>query len=31
MLAETKQNTFIIIILINGMVVFVHNSGLWHH
>jgi len=31
MLAETKQNTFITIILITGMVVFVHNAGLWHH
>ena len=31
MLAATKQNTFITIILIAGMIVFVHISGLWHH
>ena len=29
MLAETKQNVLITIILITGMVTFVHNSGLW--
>jgi hypothetical protein len=31
MLAETKQNTLIAIILITGMVVFVHKPGLQGH